>query len=336
MTKPVPPLWQRAIWRLQWMAVLGVRTLILLLSPDAGERAARFAARAYYRVAGSRRRTAIENIRVAFGDAMTPERRDRLARASFEHIFVLLLEVVTRERLAGSMRVFESTGVITGDLVEARETQRSGVGGFLMTAHVGNWEVAGAFLANEGIPLAAIARSVPNPYVQDLLTGTRQRAFTVFEKRGAVKDSLEFIRRGGWVAVLGDQNAGRHGVYVPFFGVVASTYPLTATLAVRHGLQVYFGAAIRRGPRFRYTFPIHKYRAPVGLSQRDATMHLLETYHQWLETLIRETPEQYFWMHRRWKTRPVGETPGPHLPQYDHRGPRGKPSWRRAAARKPA
>ncbi len=321
------PLWRRASWALEYAAVRGAMLLVQLFSPEAGERVARFLGRAYFRLDGARRHAALENLRVAFGDGLDDEGRRRLARRSFEHAFVLLFEVVTRGRLVPHGRAFWRRARVLGDVAEARKAQRDRRGGFLLTAHLGNWETAGAYLAYEGVPFSAVARSVPNPYVQRLLTGTRRQTFEVFEKLGAVRDSVRAIREGRWVAILSDQNAGRHGVFVPFFGVPASTYPLAATLAVRHGFPVFFGVAIRRGPFFAYDFHVHAYHPPAGLPHKEAAAHVLREYHAWLESMIRLAPEQYLWMHRRWKTRPAGEVPGPHLPAYRHRGRRARPAW---------
>lgn len=283
----------------------------------------RLAGRGWWLVAGSRRRTAIENLRLAFGETKSEEERRRIAIASFEHAFVLLYEVLMRHRLVPTLEAFRERTRILGDEASARREIAAGRGGFLLTAHFGSWETAGAYVSYERVPFAAVARSVPNPYVQDLLTGTRSKSFRVFQKIGAVADSVRVIREGTWVAVLGDQNAGKHGVFIPFFGVPAATYPLVATLAIRHGFNVYFAVAVRRGPRFRYDFVVERYVPPEGRLEFDQERaHLLLAYHAWLEARIREAPEQYFWMHRRWKTRPKDEVPGPLVPRYDHRGPR--------------
>ncbi len=118
---------------------------------------------------------------------------------------------------------------------------------------------------------------------------------------------------------LADQNAGRHGVFVPFFGLPASTYPFGAAVAVRYGLPVYFGAAVRRGRGFRYDVVVKRYEvAPTADPEADAR-RLLEAFHAQMEAWIRSAPEQYLWMHRRWRSRPPGEPAGPHLPVYDRR-----------------
>jgi len=319
------PFWRKAIWRLQYAVVRGVAMCVQALPIDFAEQVARALGRTYSRIDRSRWRTALENVRVAFHDRYDEATRRRIALASFEHAFVLLFEIVLRHRIVPNVRVFRRRTRLFGDVETAREETRGGRGGFLLTAHFGSWEAAGAYLSYEGYPFTGIARAVPNPYVQDFLMGTRRKSYSVVEKTGAVDSSLRLIRRGGWVAVLGDQNAGRHGVFVPFFGVPASTYPFVATLAAMYGVRVYFGAAVRRGPRFRYDMHLCRYLPKEGASHDEQKLDLLESYHRWLEEMIDLAPEQYFWMHRRWKTRPIGEEPGPHLPAYDHRRPARAP-----------
>lgn len=316
---------RRLVWRLEYAAVRGAELLFLILPPDAATAIARALGRAWFRLDRSRRRTMLENLRVALGDRLDDEGRRALARRTMESSFTLLTEIVTRRRMIPNLRAFRRRTRVLGDVEALRADIRAGTGGILLTAHLGNWETAGSYLAYEGVPFTAITRAVPNPYVQAHLMGTRNEEFEAQGKRGAVQRTVEAVREGRWVAMLGDQNAGSHGVFVPFFGLDASTYPLPATLAVRHGFRVYFTAALRRGRGHRYDIRVRRYAAPAGLEHREAERHLLAAYHATLEEWILEAPEQYFWMHRRWKTRPVGEAPGPHLPAYDHRGPRRKP-----------
>lgn len=309
---------RRCLWRLEYAIVRGAEMMFLLLPPAAATAFARGVARAYFRIGPSRRKTVLENLRVAFGDALDDAARRTLAVRSYEHAFVLLCEIVTRRRMVPDLRAFRRLTRLFGDVEALRADLRTGRGGMLLTAHFGNWETAGAYLRYEHVPFVAISRPVPNPYVQAHLMGTRD-GFETFEKRGAVQRTVEAIRRGSWVAMLADQNAGGHGVFVPFFGLAASTYPMPATLAVRHDLSVYFAAAVRRGAGHRFDFLVRRYVRPEGLDHRAAELHLLAAYHATLEGWIRAYPEQYLWMHRRWKTRPDGEVPGPHLPSYDRR-----------------
>jgi KDO2-lipid IV(A) lauroyltransferase len=93
---------------------------------------------------------------------------------------------------------------------------------------------------------------------------------------------------------------------------------------VRAGVSVYFAVALRRGRGFRFEVRLVRWRddGPPDEAPRERTRRLLEAYVAQLEAWIREAPEQYFWLHRRWRTRPKGEAPGPHVPAYPERRPR--------------
>ena len=316
-----PPVLQRLVWRLEWLGVRGVSLLLQTFPPEAGDAFVRGLGRVYRRLDASRRGTVLENLRLVYGDTLSAGERERLSVAAFEHAFVILFEAVQRRRLVHDLRSFRRRSRVVGDGDLVREDVREGRGCFLLTAHIGNWEVAGAYLDYEGIPFAAVSRAVPNPYVQAHLMSTRRPTFEIFEKRGAVRGSLRAAQEGKWVTVLGDQNAGKHGVFVPFFGIPASTFPILASLAIRHDVTLYFGAAIRKGPRIAYDMHIVRYRPPATPGT-DPVIDVLRGYHAWLEDMIRLYPEQYFWMHRRWKTRPPGELPGPRTPRYEHKARR--------------
>lgn len=290
-------------------------------SPEASEALARRLARAYYRIAREKRRTTLENLRVAFGASLTEEAREDLALRTFEHMFVLATEVLWRPRIAPGVHALRRRSIVRGDEEEARADLRAGRGAVCLTGHFGNWELAGAFLRAERVPFAAVARPLDNPFIDAHLAHLRGGAARIIEKRGAVRDVAAAVRKGAWVGVLADQNAGRRGEFVPFFGLPASTFRFAATIAARHDFPVYFAAAIRRGGRFRYEYRIHRFRPPEGLTRHQAERRILEAYSECLEGWAREVPEQYLWLHRRWKTRPPGETPGPHLPAYPRRTP---------------
>ncbi len=295
------------------------RLFALSLPPRAAQAVARGLGRAFHAFAGSRRRTVRENLRVAFGREMGEAEREALARRTFEHVFTVAMEILWRPRIFQNLRAAERRCGLAGDEAAMRADIRAGRGGLVLTAHFGNWELAGTYLRLERVPFTAVARPMDNPWMERFATDMRGGSDGVIGKQGAVRGVLRALEAGRWVGILADQNAGRHGVFVPFFGLPASTYPFGAAVAVRYGLPVYFGAAVRRGGGFRYDVVVKRYDvAPTADPEADAR-RLLEAFHAQLETWIRSAPEQYLWMHRRWRSRPPGEPVGPHLPVYDRR-----------------
>jgi KDO2-lipid IV(A) lauroyltransferase len=299
---------------LAYAGLRAVETLLLAAPPEASEAAARAVGRAWFALDRTRRRTALDNVALAF-PSLGPEARHRLARASFEHAFLVAVEVVRRPRAVARARHARRLGRHLGDQDAMRRDVRAGRGGIVLGAHVGNWELAGAVVRLEGLDFSSVARPIENPWVDAYVARTRGGPDAVITKRGAARAISRALREDRWVGVLADQNAGRHGLFVPFFGVPASTYPLAATLAVRHRVPVYFGAAIRRGPGFRYDYLLRRHEVDPDADEREEASRALAAFHAWLEETIRGAPEQYLWLHRRWKTRPLGEA-REGLPRY--------------------
>ena len=315
--------WRHVLWRVEYVAVRGAEFLLLATPPAAAEGAR---AGGGARLLPARRAAAPVHAREpprGVPRARRSRRRRRLALASFEHAFVLLLEIVRRRRRRArpARRSARATACI-GDVDALREDIRAGRGGILLTAHLGNWEVAGAYLALRARPVRRdLARRCPTRTCRRTSWGRAAAAFEVLGKRGAVRDTVRAVREGRWVAILGDQNAGRYGVFVPVLrrSTPAPTRSRRASSA-RHGFALYFCVALRRGPGVHYDFHVRRYVAEPGPRRRRPPQRdILLAYHAALEEWIRLAPEQYLWMHRRWKTRPPGEVPGPHLPVYDHR-----------------
>jgi KDO2-lipid IV(A) lauroyltransferase len=314
-------LWRRVSDRAVYAALRGAMALMGLCPPDASERLARATGRLYMRLDRRRARTVRENLRVAFADRFSEEERERLAVRVFEHAFLLAFEVIWRPRIFPTPRSYWRRCTVTGDTAAEVADVRAGRNAVVLCGHHGNWEFLGALARADGLPISAVARPIDNPHVNAWLTERRGGPEILIYKRGAVRAVLDALRRGRWVAILGDQNAGRGGVFLPFFGVPASTFPLGSSIAVREGVPVYFAVAVRRGRGFRYEVRLRRYdgSAHAGASPRERVRRLMEAYTAQLEAWVREFPDQYFWLHRRWRTRPSGEAPGPHLPRYPHR-----------------
>jgi len=251
--------------------------------------------------------TVMDHLRKAF-----PERDDRwhgrLARASFRH---LGRESVAAFRL-GSMGPHEiraRTEVVGLEALQGAVA--AGKGAIVVTGHFGNWEAGGTGLAVRGIPLDVVAKGQKNPLFDAELNRNRARmGMTVIERREAPRRVLRSLRAGRVVAIVGDQNVRRGGVFVDFFGRPASTARGTAVFALRTGCPIFMGFA-RREPGFplRYRVSLDPVEfTPTGDMEEDA-IRLTAAHTRYLEDQVRRAPEQYFWQHRRWKTRP-GEEEG--------------------------
>jgi KDO2-lipid IV(A) lauroyltransferase len=187
----------------------------------------------------------------------------------------------------------------------------------LVTGHYGNWEVLGYLLAMLGIDLSAIARPIDNPLVNDYLLGVRQRkGLRIITKWGATEEAVEVLGRGGTLGFIGDQNAGSKGMFVPFFSRLASAYKSIGLLALRFNASVVCGYARRVGAGFEFEVGATDIIRPEDWAdQPDPLYYLTARYTRAIEQMVREAPEQYLWLHRRWKSRPRHERRGKPMPE---------------------
>jgi KDO2-lipid IV(A) lauroyltransferase len=194
-------------------------------------------------------------------------------------------------------------------LDDLKAVARAGHGAIILTGHLGNWEMAGAAIAASGIDLDAVARGMANRrFEADLFEVREQLGIGLIDRDQALKGVLRSLRRGRVVAILGDQNASDGGVFVPFFGELAATARGPALFALRTGAPLFVGILVREpGWRQRYTAELRRVEVPpTGNLEADVRTLVVE-YTRELERAIRRVPEQYFWHHRRWKTRPPAE-----------------------------
>ncbi|MFL5605421.1 MAG: lysophospholipid acyltransferase family protein [Gemmatimonadaceae bacterium] len=253
-----------------------------------------------YRPLGVRRAVVERQVRAAFPGVGEDEVR-RIARASYESlgrttIETALLPAYSREQVLG---MFER--VDGWDIVERAQAQGRGV--LFVTGHLGNWELAGSFVAaRASVPLEAVARRMQNPLFDRYLTETRRRiGMTVIHDADAVRRVPRAMREGHFVAFLVDQGAvGLASTWVPFFGRYAKTPRGPAVFALRLDAPVVFGTALRQ-PSGRYAMHFEEVRVERTGDRETDVDRIVAAYTHTLERWIRRAPEQYFWHHRRWK-----------------------------------
>jgi KDO2-lipid IV(A) lauroyltransferase len=263
------------------------------------------------------RRPVVEaNLRAAFPEADAAW-IDRVAKASYEH---LGREAASMMRLSKLDRqaVIDRTDT-TEDWPKLEAALAGGRGVLLVTGHYGNWEIAAAAVAARGIPIAAIVRRQGNPLFDARLDETRRRlGVETISQRDAPSRVPRLLRKNAVVGIVGDQDARRAGVFVPFFGRMASTHRGPALFALKLGAPA-FACVARRlpGDEVRYRVAGAAVEVPrTGDLDADVTA-LTAALAARLEYEVRQAPEQYFWFHRRWKTRapePVGAGEGTETP----------------------
>lgn len=243
-----------------------------------------------------------ENLRLAFpgkDDAWIAE----ITRKTYEHLGSEAAAMMRLSKL-DPQAVVERTNPVGWDQMEAALGEGRGV--LLVTGHYGNWEVAAAAVAARGVPIAAIVRRQGNRLVDERLQELRRKlgVETIYQS-AAPSRVPRVLRANGVVGIVGDQNARRAGILVPFFGRPASTHRGPALFALRLNAPV-FSCIARRLPGKDVRYEIAGERVEVmrtGDLETDVTALTAELAER-LEKQVRIAPEQYFWFHKRWKGAP--------------------------------
>jgi Kdo2-lipid IVA lauroyltransferase/acyltransferase len=216
---------------------------------------------------------------------------ENLGRVVFEYPHLAKITIYPSEANDGRVEV---CGV--EHIERARAANRRFI---LVSAHLANWEIAPLASAQYGLDVAFIYRAANNPMVDAMIGELRQHA--KFIPKGAVASRQAFatLRRGGNLGLLADQKLN-DGIAVPFFGREAMTAPALAILALRFGCDV-LPARVERLGSARFRLTVYPPLALPNSGDRDAdTLALMTQVNRTLENWIRERPEQWFWLHRRW------------------------------------
>jgi Kdo2-lipid IVA lauroyltransferase/acyltransferase len=175
-----------------------------------------------------------------------------------------------------------------------------------VTGHFGNWEVAGVAMGLLGFHAHAVARELDNPYLEKFLRNFRERTGQrLLSKKGDFDQMQALMAKGGILATLGDQDAGQRGLFVDFFGRPASTHKVMALLAIEYQVPILVVGTPKVAEPMRYRIEVGDYILPEEYADRgDAVKAITQRLTTALEGIIRRYPEQYFWLHRRWKHQP--------------------------------
>lgn len=252
---------------------------------------------------GIRRGVVEDNLRIAFPE-QSPEWIEKTRDASYEHLGREVVAMLSLSKLDREAVIGRTTPVGWDQLEDALSLGR---GALLVTGHYGNWEIAAATLSSRGVPIAAIVRRQGNRLVDERLQQLRRKLGVETIYQGAARKRVpEVLRANGVVGIVGDQDARRSGMFIPFFGRLASTHRGPALFALRLGAPLFFCIA-RRLPGKEIRYEVRGERVdiePTGDLDADVERVLTELSRR-LETEVRRAPEQYFWFHKRWKTRPA-------------------------------
>jgi KDO2-lipid IV(A) lauroyltransferase len=246
-----------------------------------------------------------DNLRHAFPELSAEERRS-LELAQWRHILLMIFEIAHVDRT-----IRDTNWRTYADLQDHAPTVRrllSTRPAVLVAGHFGNFEISARLVGMFGFPMFTVARPLDNLYLDRWVERFRTRfGQTVLPKQGSAQEADARLAAGGVLAVLADQSAGRKGCFVDFFGRPASTHKAIAVMALAHEAPLIVCCCRRTtGPmRFAVEFPGTADPRDGG-AETNGVRELTAWYTKWLEWIIRRDPEQYWWVHRRWKdSRPV-------------------------------
>ena len=297
----------RRAW-LDYLVYLLVRSLVAfaqMLSIEQSYALARFLGWVLYHADKRHRQVGLDNLKQAYGDAMSEEERDQVVRGVYRHFCTMLIEILHLPRKL-HLTNWRDWFVIKGHAHLLDHFMSGKRPLIFLTGHYGNWEMAGYVFGMFGFPTVSVARTLDNPYLERFLRSFRQRTGQqLIPKTGGFDQMVEVLQNNRALSFLADQDAGQRGVYVDFFGRPASTHKAIALLAIEHQAPVVVGVARRIGPGFRYEFLCEDFIDPTTLEGTADDVRLLtQRYTSALERLIRQDPTQYLWLHRRWKHQP--------------------------------
>jgi KDO2-lipid IV(A) lauroyltransferase len=246
-----------------------------------------------------RKKHVIESLTIAFPSKNRKE-IFKIAKDVYRQFVITVVEFIFFRKMTGEeiKDMYEDS-----DFKLMEESLKQGKGAVLLSGHFGNWELLAKSFAQR-YPTSVIVAQQSNPMVDKLMNETR----TIKGFNTIYKDSLVFravsraLKRNEFVAILADQDAGRQGVFVPFFGRLASTAKGPAAFALRCGCPIIAAFAVRKPDGKYKTVPV-EIKKPEGVEEEKAIEMIMAEYSRILQKQIEEYPPYWFWFHRRWKTK---------------------------------
>ena len=279
-------------WLLRLVRALGPRVRLALVSLVASLAWA----------LGIRRKVTLENLRYAFPEKGEAERR-RLARGAYRTMALAAMEAVTSD-LVWSQGPIQGVEVADWRGLDRLIEARSPV--LIASGHLGSWELFAEVMARRGMAISAVARPLRGAFNEWVVRSRQAAGLELIMPRGALGEMVRALGRGRAVVQLINQALpSPSALWVPFFGRLASTAPAVSLVALRTGVPVYVAVAVREGAGLRMLvegpFPVST-ELPRAQAIAAHTAQLTSA----LEAYIRKYPEQWLWLHRRWKGAPPG------------------------------
>ncbi len=285
--------------RIEYILFLGIGFLIRLLPVFMLYNLAALLVDILYPLLKKRRNVALQNLLNAYPEKQRNE-LEKIVRGSFISVAATLLELLWLPRFTNETLkqfiVLENPEFLNSEIA-------SGKGSILISAHFGNWElsmqIAQLYLS---VPCIAVEKVQANPLIHDRIHEYRKKfGAVVLPMELSVREILKTLQAGGAVAMAADQAAAMESVEVEFFGRAVPTYQGPAVFSLRMGVPILIGFAVRqRDGTYRLKFQKVPSDDLIGASEKNIA-ELTQRHTKMTEEIIREHPEQWMWMHKRWK-----------------------------------
>ncbi len=263
-----------------------------------------------YNVLRIRRKTIDDQLNIAFGNEKSEAERRAIGCRSWQNCVLTFFEFLQPNPIGSEgWDEFRDQEGYHEYLEPMNKANRRGL---VITGHMGNWEALSGMSKRENLPLAAVAKAMHNPLVdKEILKSRAARGLEVLQLKGTMKGIVDAARAGKWVAFVGDQDARKRGIFVDFFGKPASTAPGAARFALALELPVLPAFCVRLPDKERHLkLIIYPPLWPDSTADREEEVKRITQHHtRALEEVIRRYPEDYFWLHRRWKSKPRKQKP---------------------------
>jgi len=256
------------------------------------------------------RRQMIHHMDIAYRHEKIREEKQRICRLNFQHLGLFLVEF---SRMRWLTRENAHEYIDLSQLKVLEEMLAKGRGLIAVPGHLGNWEMCGYVVSLFGYPLKSVARPLDNPLLNEMVDRIRETSGnTIIHKWQILWKLKKLLDQKGIVTMSVDQNGGVSGLFAPLFGILSSTISSPAELHLATRAPIVVATLNRLPDGVHHVFNIWDVIEFKKTGDYDADrLAIVTRINAAYEKAIRKYPEQWLWVHRRWKTRPKGEMPGP-------------------------
>jgi Kdo2-lipid IVA lauroyltransferase/acyltransferase len=297
----------RSLQRIEYLATLAGISLIRILPVRAVSALCTFLGMAVYTLLSKRRKIALKNLRNAFGATKSEQEIRAIARESTKSFLLTGAEIAKFDLHSVVREAVKERGYRPNHLqdlfLKAKRIHEEAGGCIFVTPHLGNWELLPFVCSMVGIPLALVARPLDNTHLEKLLFESRSfPGQVIIPKKNALFALQQVLRQGKSIGMLPDQSTQR-GIAVDFFGSPATTTPVPALLSIHYRKPIVVVACCRRPDEEKFEGYVCDPIWPrTSVDERGEIIRITADMTRNMEGIIRKHPEQYLWMHNRWKT----------------------------------